>query len=81
MGAPTSRLVGLVFQQAWLLAALACAFAVGLGTLIHRLSAPRGDRARAAAGGTDRGVRVATLASALGGGPRDARRRRQVLEG
>jgi putative ABC transport system permease protein len=35
MGAPTSRLVGLVFQQAWLLAALAYAFAVGLGALIH----------------------------------------------
>lgn len=35
MGAPTSRLVALVFQQGWLLGALAYGFAVGLGALLH----------------------------------------------
>jgi len=35
MGAPASRLIALVFQQAWLLGALAYGFALGLGALIH----------------------------------------------
>jgi putative ABC transport system permease protein len=35
MGAPTSRLIALVFQQAWLLGALAYVIALGLGALIH----------------------------------------------
>lgn len=35
MGAPTSRLIALVFQQAWLLGALAYAIALGLGALLH----------------------------------------------
>lgn len=35
MGAPSSRLIALVFQQAWLLGALAYGIAVGLGALIH----------------------------------------------
>ncbi len=35
MGAPTSRLVALVVQQAWLLGAVAYGIAVGLGALLH----------------------------------------------
>ncbi len=35
MGASQARLMGLVFQQAWLLGGLAYAIAVGLGTVLH----------------------------------------------
>jgi putative ABC transport system permease protein len=35
MGAPASRLIALVFQQAWLLGGVAYAIALGLGALIH----------------------------------------------